>query len=392
MSSLPGQSKRTARPGMGRIQTVLVCGLLLLSACSPAAAQVESAVPTETRTARATTTKPAVPTAALLPPILTATLALPERAPETATAAPVVPCEQDLCYIPGALFLRRPIRVETSFGETNSGSSGNDVVDATYPFGSTQSGMRDPHHGVEFLNRFGTPVLAAGDGVVVTAGTDIDPTSERGVWPITFYGPYSNFYGNLVVIEHSLPEALQAAFPDLNGPIYSLYGHLSEIGVHVGQQVQTGEPIGKVGMAGIATGSHLHFEVRVGENSYKASRNPELWLAPHTGEGRSEPSHGQLNGAIGGRFLDSFGNPLEMPSIVLQHLPQGQDGPSDFQVSLITYEEKGLIGQPPFQESFGVGDLPPGLYRISFPMGGLRQELVQIFPDQLTLVTFRSKE
>lgn len=384
---LPGRSQRVAKPGIGRIKTVLVCGLLFLSACSPAAAQVESATPTEANAPSSTADRPAGPTATHLPPTQTATLAPPDNEPEPATATSVVPCEGDLCYIHGALFLLRPIRGDTEHrGDTSSESAGNDIVDATYPFGSTQSGLRDPHHGVEFLNSFGTPVLAAGDGVVVTAGTDIDPTSERGVWPITFFGPYSNFYGNLVVIEHSLPETVQAAFPDLKGPIYSLYGHLSEIGVQIGQQVQAGEPIGKVGMTGIATGSHLHFEVRVGENSYKASRNPELWLKPHIA-GDSQP-----NGAIAGRFLDSYGNLLEMPSIVLQHLPQGQDGPSDLQVSVITYEEKGLLGQPPFLESFGLGDLPPGLYRISFPMGGLRQELVQIYPSQLTLVTFRSHE
>ncbi len=247
--------------------------------------------------------------------------------------------------------------------------------------------MRDPHHGVEFLNGYGTPVLAAGDGVVVVAGTDLDPTSPRGAWPITFYGPYMNFYGNLVVIEHQLPEALLQAMPDLPQPIYTLYGHLSEIDVQVGQQVSAGQQIGKVGQAGIATGSHLHFEVRLGENTYKASRNPELWLAPH--QAVNGTAVGEPMGAIAGRFLDSYQNSQEKDSIVLQHLPQGPDGPSDFEVSVMTYEEKGLIGQPPWLESFGVGDLPAGWYRISFPMGGLRQELVQVLPGQLTVVTFR---
>jgi murein DD-endopeptidase MepM/ murein hydrolase activator NlpD len=236
---------------------------------------------------------------------------------------------------------------------------------------------------VEFLNPFGTPVLAAADGKVVVAGTDLDPTSPRGVWPITFYGPYMNFYGNLVVIEHTLPEALLVAFPDMPRPIFTLYGHLSEIDVQVGQQVTAGQQIGKVGQAGIATGSHLHFEVRLGENTYLASRNPELYLSPHL------DANGQPMGAISGRFLDSYQNSLEKDSIVLQHLPLGPDGPSDFQVTVLTYEEKGLIGQPPWLESFAVGDLPAGWYRISFPMGGLRQELLQVLPGQVTNVTFR---
>jgi murein DD-endopeptidase MepM/ murein hydrolase activator NlpD len=286
----------------------------------------------------------------------------------------VKPCLADLCSYSGLLFLRRPIDPPD-----------NENADATYPFGSTQSGMREPHHGVEFLNRLGTPVLAAGNGTVVVAGTDLNPISPQGVWPILFYGPYSNFYGNLVVIEHSLTPAILSAFPDMVGPIYTLYGHLSEISVQVGQQVQAGEQIGKVGMAGIATGSHLHFEVRIGENSYKSSHNPELWLAPHA------TKDGQLNGAIAGRFLDTYNNSIEVDSIVLQHFTDGPDGQSDFQKTLRTYEEKGLIGQPPFLDSFGVGDIPAGLYRISFPMGGLRQELVQVYPGQLTVVTFRAK-
>ncbi len=272
------------------------------------------------------------------------------------------------------LFLQRPIN-----------PAQNDSVDITYRFGSTQSGRRDPHHGVEFLNGFGTPVLAAADGKVVVAGSDLDPISPHGAWPILFYGPYSNFYGSLVVIEHSLPEAVQAAFPDLQGSLYTLYGHLSEISVASGEQVKAGQQVGRVGMAGIATGSHLHFDVRLGGNSYLASRNPELWRQPHAAES------GELNGAIAGHFLDSYGASSEKDSIVLQHLPDGPDGRSDFEITALTYEEKGLRDQPPYLESFGLGDLPAGLYRISFPMNGLRQELVEVLPGQLTVVVFRPR-
>jgi murein DD-endopeptidase MepM/ murein hydrolase activator NlpD len=310
---------------------------------------------------------PAAPSETPLPITPTAHEASP--AP---SQVPPTPCPPDLCTISGSLFLARPI-----------GPPGNDSLDVTYRFGSTQGGLRDPHHGVEFLNPHGTPVLATADGTVVVAGTDLDPTSPRGVWPITFYGPYMNFYGNLVVIEHAVPEAVLTAFPDMPRPLYTLYGHLSEIDVQVGQQVNAGEQIGKVGQAGIATGSHLHFEVRLGENTYQASRNPELYLTPHL------DGNGQPMGAVAGRFLDSFQNSQEKDSIVLQHLPQGPDGPIDFEVTVLTYEEKGLVGQPPWLESFAVGDLPVGWYRISFPMGGLRQELLQVLPGQVTNVTFR---
>jgi murein DD-endopeptidase MepM/ murein hydrolase activator NlpD len=251
----------------------------------------------------------------------------------------------------------------------------------TYRFGNTQGERREPHHGVEFLNPYGTVVLTAAEGVVVMAGNDQEPTSAHGEWPITYFGPVPNFYGNLVVIEHTLPAGLQQAFPDLPQPVYTLYAHLSEVLVSVGQQVQVGQEIGKVGMSGVAQGPHLHFEVRLGENTYEAVRNPDLWLVPHTDQ------EGTLNGALAGSIIDSFGNNLQKNSIVLEHLPAGADQPNDLVIPLLSYEEKDLIGLSPWQESFGVGDIPVGLYRVSFPHFGLKEVLVTVFPGQLTVVT-----
>jgi murein DD-endopeptidase MepM/ murein hydrolase activator NlpD len=306
------------------------------------------------------------------PPISdTATLeptTVPTLTPTTA------PCLPDLCTYSSQFFLNRPIAPPN-----------NDRVDLTYRFGSTQSGRREPHHGVEFLNPIGTPVLAAADGVVVVAGDDRQPTSQRGVWPITFYGPFSYFYGNLVVIEHQSPAALLQAFPNMPQPIYTLYAHLSEVSVQVGQQVKAGQEIGKVGMTGIAEGNHLHFEVRLGENTYKNSHNPELWLKPHLDE------NGQSLGALAGRILDSYNSNISVESLVLEHLPDGPEKPNDYEVHLLPYEEKFLIGQPPWLESFGLGDLPAGWYRLSFPRFGVQQLLVQVYPGQMTVVTIRVK-
>jgi murein DD-endopeptidase MepM/ murein hydrolase activator NlpD len=299
------------------------------------------------------------------PPLLSESAPAPSPTPGQPSPTP---CPPDLCNFAGVLFLQRPIA-----------PSGNDQVDVTYRFGTTQGGTRDPHHGVEMLNPSGTPVLAAASGVVVVAGDDRQPTSPQGAWPITFYGPYSYFYGNLVVIQHEAPRA----FPDLPQPVFTLYAHLSEISVSVGDQVQAGQQVGKVGMTGIATGSHLHFEVRLGENTYAASRNPELWLAPGT------DANGNPMGALAASIIDSYGNTLELSDIVLEHLPNGPDQPDDLEIHLQTYQEKALVGMSPFFESFGAGDLPAGWYRINFPHFGARQVLVQVFPGQLTVTTIR---
>jgi len=47
-----------------------------------------------------------------------------------------------------------------------------DYVDRNYLYGTTQSGKREPHHGVEFQNPAGAPIIAAAAGTVVTAGAD----------------------------------------------------------------------------------------------------------------------------------------------------------------------------------------------------------------------------
>ncbi|HEX7974325.1 MAG TPA: peptidoglycan DD-metalloendopeptidase family protein [Anaerolineales bacterium] len=315
--------------------------------CPPGASLATGVQPTA---ALALSLQPA-PSTPVAPPLssqrsITGTATLP------ATSFPS-PCPGDLCYYSGTMLLSRPVA-----------PPGRDVIDFSYRFGSTQGGKRDPHHGVELLNPFGKPVLAAGDGVVVVAGDDRK----------TFYGPYSYFYGNLVILQH--------AIPGLSLPFYTLYGHLSQIEVQMGQAVKAGQEIGKVGMSGVATGPHLHFEVRIGGTMYKDSRNPELWLKPHLG-----PS-AQPNGALAGRILDSRGGYLAVQDIVVQHLP-GPDQAADDELYADTYDDKRLVGQSPWDESFALGDIPAGWYRISFAQNGVQSQVVQVFPGQITMVTFR---
>ena len=91
-----------------------------------------------------------------------------------------------------------------------------------------------PHHGLDYVAAAGTPVSATADGVVVSAG-------------------YQGDYGKLVVIAHR------------NG-YKTLYGHLSRIrsDLHQGSQVKQSDVVGYVGSTGLATGPHLHYEIRQG--------------------------------------------------------------------------------------------------------------------------------
>lgn len=85
------------------------------------------------------------------------------------------------------------------------------------------------HRGVDWKAPLGTPVLAAGNGTVLEAGT-----KEK--------------YGNCIIILHD--EIYQ-----------TLYAHLESIDVAVGEQIVGGQKIGAVGNSGLSLGSHLHYEV-----------------------------------------------------------------------------------------------------------------------------------
>ena len=97
------------------------------------------------------------------------------------------------------------------------------------------SGTKRQHRGADLANSVGTPVVAAGDGVVSYAGT-------------------MGTYGNVIMITHSV-----------DGQIYTtLYAHLSSIGVSSGQHVDKGQYIAAMGNTGGSTGPHLHFEFHIG--------------------------------------------------------------------------------------------------------------------------------
>jgi murein DD-endopeptidase MepM/ murein hydrolase activator NlpD len=119
----------------------------------------------------------------------------------------------------------------------------NPVVSSA--FGARRSYNRGPvssyHEGFDFDAHAGDPVTAAADGQVVMAET-------------------LTVRGNAILIDHGLG-------------VHTGYWHLSEIDVKPGQQVKAGETIGKVGGSGLATGPHLHWELRVED----VNVNPEQW-------------------------------------------------------------------------------------------------------------------
>ena len=113
------------------------------------------------------------------------------------------------------------------------------------------TGVRKLHTGVDFAAPTGTPILAAADGRVASAG------------PATGYG-------NLIVIEHTVNGHRTA----------TAYAHMTTASILVspGDEVTAGKHIADVGAEGYTTGPHLHFEVRPG-GADAAPVDPEPWLA-----------------------------------------------------------------------------------------------------------------
>ena len=101
------------------------------------------------------------------------------------------------------------------------------------------------HGGIDITGDYGTPIYASYEGTVAYAG-------------------WSGEYGYLIVINHK-------------GGYQTAYAHMSSIYVKAGQTVKTGEVIAGCGQTGIATGDHVHFEVRIGGT--RVNPAPYLGLA-----------------------------------------------------------------------------------------------------------------
>ena len=116
----------------------------------------------------------------------------------------------------------------TQTGTTTLGFSWPAAGKLTSRFGRRWGRM---HKGIDIAGPIGTPINAAADGTVISAGWN------------------SGGYGNLVEVKHSDGTTTR-------------YGHNSRLSVSVGQTVRQGQQLAEMGSTGHSTGSHLHFEIR----------------------------------------------------------------------------------------------------------------------------------
>jgi len=113
------------------------------------------------------------------------------------------------------------------------------------------------HNGLDLGYPIGTPVLAAGAGVILSSG-DQDRYCRKGA------------YGKYVVVRHG-------------NNLVTLYAHMSNLAVSPGDQIERGEVIGYVGSTGYSTGPHLHFTV-YDANTFKMRRSRVCGPMPSGGD------------------------------------------------------------------------------------------------------------
>jgi murein DD-endopeptidase MepM/ murein hydrolase activator NlpD len=350
----PAVSMVTTTP---RPPGVSVSTSTLAATFTPIPSDTVPASPTITLTPSITFTASATTTAS---PTLTFTPSLTPTATNTRTPYPTKVRGATATAFPSLAALTTALEPHLWFARPISEDYEN-FVTRTYTYGTTMNGSLPPHHGVEFYNPQGTPILAAGDGIVVFAGPDVGGAA---------ISPQPNFYGNAVVIEHT---------QSINGqPVFTLYGHMSFVAVARGQAVHTGDEIGKVGGTGVALGgTHLHFEVRVGYNDYTSTRNPELWLA-------SFPRWGTLVG----RVVDNKGQLIPLVAVAVRSQSIEEETPVNRY--LTTYAIETINPDSAYGENFAIMDLPPGTYTVQ--VGGTKTitQTIVIKPDALTFVEFRN--
>jgi murein DD-endopeptidase MepM/ murein hydrolase activator NlpD len=178
------------------------------------------------------------------------------------------------------------------------------------------------HMGTDYAAPTGTPVHAAGDGRVSFAG-------QRGG------------YGNAIVLAHS-------------STVSTLYGHMSRFAsrLRVGTHVQQGDVIGYVGMTGLATGPHLHYEYLVNG----VHKNPQTVQLPG-----AEPLRAQALQ----KFLESTA-PLLADLPPQQLVPSGNTGPLAIEpANAQSFAAQSFAAQSFAAEALITEPPPIGVYSVS---------------------------
>jgi len=225
-----------------------------------------------------------------------------------------------------------------------------------YPYGGVFFGPNIIHTGVDLPAPRGTDVLAAAPGTVVWSGVGLYTGSSDSL---------NDPYGNAVAIRHD--------FGYQDQQLYTIYAHMEEVDVAVGQWVNTGAVIGKVGSTGATTGPHLHFEVRLGENSFYSTRNPVLWMVPPEGYG-----------VLVGRLTADYGSTLKEHLVSLMNIKTLKTW------KVYSYASDATIHSDAFyNENVALGNLPAGVYQLDIFFDITNNWVnIQIFPGQVTYFTF----
>jgi len=297
--------------------------------------------PTATATPTATPTPTRTPTAEPTPTLTPAATATPTPTPVPGTPAPL-PVEDHL-------WLASPLVFDTESEPYKSDY---------FAYGADRKPYR-LHHGADYPKAGGTPVAAPAPGTIAVAGNDSKIQ----------YGARLDFYGNLVIVQ--LDQRFQGR------AVYVLFAHLSEVVVQAGQHVETGDVVGLVGGTGAAFGAtHLHVEVRLGDNLYENTRNPVLWLKPQPG-----------CGLIAGLVLDAGGKPV--PTVPVSFFRASE--PGKWWREILTYAKQEVNPDESLGENFALGYVPAGDYLVKVKLGDkTTTRPVTVRPGQIAFVLIQA--
>jgi hypothetical protein len=117
----------------------------------------------------------------------------------------------------------------------------------------------------------------------------------------------------------------------------------------------------------------VHFEVRWGKNSFQQTYNPELWMAPPEGWG-----------VLVGRITGSPNETLDPVDVYVKNTATGK-------THLVrTYGGDPVNSDPYYNENLAIGDLPAGLYKVTFEYKEKDQQAwMDVYPGRITYFSFR---